>query len=88
MSPSLSGVTARDNVQSAELLRLAFALCRMFLKEGGDFVAKAFPCSEVDEVFKSGVKSFAKLLRTNLKSSRNTSNELYIIGHGFCRGNT
>lgn len=84
MSPALSGVQDRDRVQMAELLECALNLTVKFLKRKGCFVAKTFPGNEVDLVCKNHRKSFEKLDRTRLKSSRNSSNELYLVGKLFC----
>jgi 23S rRNA (uridine2552-2'-O)-methyltransferase len=85
MSPKLSGITARDQAGVAELFELALSLCSLFLKPGGSFVAKEFPSPEVDELFKAYRSRFEKLGRTRLKATRNTSNELYVIGRGYIR---
>ena len=83
MSPTLSGVQDRDRVQLAELLECALNLASTFLKKKGSFVAKTFPGNEVDLICKNHRNSFEKLDRTRLKSSRNSSNELYLIGKLF-----
>lgn len=83
MSPHLTGVTTRDQARGAELLELTFEMNRIFCKKGGKFIAKAFPSQETEEIFKKYRGSFDRLDRTCLKSSRTTSNELYIIGLGY-----
>ena len=88
LSPHLSGIRAADDARVSELLDTAFHLNSVFLKEGGFFIAKAFPSNDVEVVAKKYQKSFEKLGRTILKSSRNTSNEFYFIGKGYRRGET
>ena len=83
MSPALTGVQARDVAAVAELLGTAFTVLPELLKTKGAFVAKAFPSPEIDELFRRFKNCFNKLDRTQLKSTRKTSNELYIIGTGF-----
>ncbi|MFO0204330.1 MAG: SAM-dependent methyltransferase, partial [Alphaproteobacteria bacterium] len=53
------------------------------LKKGGNFVVKVFKGGEVEGFVKSTRPMFNKVLRSELKSTRNTSNEFYVIGLGF-----
>jgi len=87
MSPQLSGVTAHDNARVAELFELALSVASNLLKPGGTFVAKEFPSPEIDEIFQRYKSQYEKLDRTRLKSTRSTSNELYVVGRGFLGGN-
>jgi 23S rRNA (uridine2552-2'-O)-methyltransferase len=83
MSPHLTGVKFRDQVAAAELFELAVRFCDDFLKKGGDFVAKVFPSEETEEVFRNSRKKWNTFSRTNLESTRGSSNELYVVGRGF-----
>ena len=85
MSPQLSGIRFRDAVRSAELVELAFGVCRNFLSPGGSFVAKIFPGPECEELARELRLSFDKFSRRVLESSRKSSNELYLVGQGFKR---
>lgn len=83
MSPQLTGIAAQDNVRISELFELALEVTCDLLKPGGFFVAKEFPSPEIDRVFDRFRGNFEKLERTRLKSTRTTSNELYVLGKGF-----
>ncbi len=83
MSPQLSGITARDNAQVSELFELALEQSSRLLGQGGWFVAKEFPSPEIDQLIERYRERFQRFERTRLKSTRSTSNELYVIGKGF-----
>ncbi|HMO18798.1 MAG TPA: RlmE family RNA methyltransferase [Oligoflexia bacterium] len=87
MSPKLTGIKDRDQVATTELFQLALDYCSDFLKPGGNFVCKVFPGNETEDTFKEARKNFRTISRTNLDSSRASSNEIYVIGKGF-QGNT
>lgn len=79
MSPHLSGIVARDAVQTAELVTLGFEVAHGFLRNNAPFIAKAFPSQEIEELYRTQKKIFRKIDRTQLQSSRSSSNEFYII---------
>jgi 23S rRNA (uridine2552-2'-O)-methyltransferase len=83
MAPQLTGIPARDTARIAELFELALESASALLKRGGIFVAKEFPSQEIDETFRRFRGEYEKLDRTRLKSTRTTSNELYVVGRGF-----
>jgi len=80
ISPHLTGITARDNADFAELLTLVFNVALKMLQPSGWFVSKIFPSHDVDQIIQEHKTHFAKLSRTVLKSSRNTSIEMYLVG--------
>lgn len=82
MSPNLSGIVARDSALTAELVGIAFKLALRALKPKGTFVAKAFPSEDIETVIKKFRSRFAKFQRTQLDSSRSSSNEFYIVASG------
>ncbi|MCC6932794.1 MAG: RlmE family RNA methyltransferase [Deltaproteobacteria bacterium] len=83
MSPDLSGVHFQDAARSAELVEIAFDLARKMLIPGGNVIAKIFPGPEADQLFKEKKASYKSLSRVELKSSRKTSKEFYLVGQGF-----
>lgn len=88
MSPKLTGVRFGDVARCAELVEhvFAFALDKGFLKPKGAVVSKVFPGPEADQIFMRRKKSFEKMTRENLDSSRNTSTEIYLVGKGYRPG--
>jgi len=82
MSPNLSGIRFRDAAASAALVEEALGLASNLLRSNGSFVAKIFPGSESDEVFEISRTLFKTVKRVNLKSTRTTSKEFYIVARG------
>ncbi len=85
MSPQLSGIRFADVARSASLVEQAYLTAVSVLRDGGVFVAKIFPGEEADELFDEIRPQFKKLERIVLKSTRKSSNELYLFGAGFHR---
>ncbi len=83
MSPKLSGVRESDQARSVALNELAAEVAERTLLKGGNFVCKTFKGHETDLLFKKIKPKFNKLLRSELDSSRKTSNEYYIVGLGL-----
>ncbi|MGI6681252.1 MAG: SAM-dependent methyltransferase [Bdellovibrionota bacterium] len=79
MAAKLTGIKATDDVAAAGILELALFVMQKTLKQNGIFVAKVFKCGEIDTVIKEARKLFRTIKRVELKSSRKTSNEFYII---------
>lgn len=86
MSPKLSGVKEVDRLAAVSLLELALWVADAALRPGGIFVAKAFKSNESEEFYRTARPKFDKLVREELKSTRKTSNEFYIVGFSF-KGN-
>ncbi len=85
MSAKLTGIKEADQAAAVGSAELALYVAQNMLKSGGSFVVKVFKGGEVEGFVKSTRPMFNKLVRSELKSSRNTSNEFYIIGLGFKR---
>ena len=83
MSPSLTGIREVDSWAARSLAELAFFTCESALRPEGTLVIKVFKSSEIDQFYRSIQKRFERLIRKELKSTRKTSNEFYIIGKGF-----
>lgn len=85
MSAKLTGIKEADQAAAVGCAELALYVAQQNLKKGGNFVVKVFKGGDVEGFVKSTRPMFNKLVRSELKSSRNTSNEFYIIGLGFKR---
>lgn len=85
MSPKLTGIKEADQAGTVACAELALYVAQQFLCEGGNFAAKVFKGGQVETFVKSARPMFNKLIRTELKSTRKTSNEFYVIGLGFKR---
>jgi 23S rRNA (uridine2552-2'-O)-methyltransferase len=83
MSPKLTGIKEADQAGTVACAELALWVAQQVLKKGGSFVVKVFKGGSVEGFVKSARPMFNKLVRTELKSTRNTSNEFYVIGLGF-----
>lgn len=83
MSPNLSGVAFADAYRSYELALLAFEICKILLREGGNFVLKIFPGNEFSEYMKILRKNFFEATVVVPKSTRKTSSERYVVAKKF-----
>jgi len=85
MSPKLTGVRFGDVARCAELVELvfSFAIDGKILRPKGTLISKIFPGPEADKIFMLRKKQFSKMTRENLESTRNTSNEIYLVGREF-----
>ncbi len=87
MSPKISGIKEADRMAAAGLIELALWIAGRLLKPGGSFVAKAFKSNECEEVYRAARPTFKKLHREELKSTRKTSTEYYLVGLEY-KGNS
>ena len=83
MSPKLTGIKEADQAGTVGCAELALYVAQQHLKKGGNFAVKVFKGGEVEGFVKSARPMFNKLVRSELNSTRNTSNEFYVIGLGF-----
>jgi len=83
MSPKLSGIKEVDRLSAVALAELAMQTAQQLLKMEGSIVIKVFKGNETEEFVKSARGVFRKLIRAELKSSRKTSNEFYLVGLGY-----
>jgi len=83
MSHKLTGIKEADQAAIVGIAELARYVAQHYLKKGGNFVVKVFKGSEVEGFVKSTRPMFNKVLRSELTSTRNTSNEFYVIGLGL-----
>lgn len=83
MSPKLTGIRDADQAGIVHCAEIALNAAKKVLKPGGSFVVKLFKGNEVEQFVKVAKPLFTKVVRTELDSTRNTSNEFYLIGLGF-----
>lgn len=83
MSPNLSGVASADQARSIGLAELALDFCQLYLKNGGDFVVKAFQGSGFDVFRQTMQECFEKVYARKPKASRDRSREMYLVGKNF-----
>lgn len=82
-SPKLSGINEADQASTAQCAHNAFAVAKIMLRNGGNFVCKIFKGQETDQFVKSLKKSFKQVSRIELEASRNSSSETYVVAKGF-----
>lgn len=83
MSPKLTGIREADDMAVVGCAELALSVVERALKQGGAFAIKLFKGNDVEVFYRSLRLMFDKVIRTELKSSRDTSNEFYCVGLGF-----
>lgn len=83
MSAKLTGIKFADQAQSAELATRCLEIAKETLADGGNMVVKIFPGDEERDFFMTCKKYFKQVKRKNLESSRNSSNEIYIVCLGL-----
>jgi 23S rRNA (uridine2552-2'-O)-methyltransferase len=86
MSPKLTGIREADQAGMVGCAELAMFVASRWLKQGGHFVVKVFKGGEVEGFVKSIRPLFNRVVRAELKSTRNTSNEFYVLGISLKRG--
>ena len=83
LAPHLSGVKFQDAFHSYLLAQKAFELCRLVLREGGNFVVKIFPGEELDDFRENLKNSFRKVSSYTSEATRKSSIEIYLVAKGF-----
>jgi 23S rRNA (uridine2552-2'-O)-methyltransferase len=83
LAPKLTGIAARDEARSRELIDAALAFAVAILAPGGAMVAKLFMGAEFKQVIDSFKRHFVNLEVTRTKASRPGSSELYIVAREF-----
>ncbi len=83
LAPKLTGIAARDQARSRELIDAAIKFGCQVLKPGGAMVAKMFMGAEFKEVIAEFKRHFGEVEVTRTKASRPGSSELYVVARGF-----
>ena len=84
MAPNISGIAISDQARSMHLAELALEFAVRHLKLGGNFLVKTFEGAGSAAFRKTMNAAFEKVVVRKPKSSRDRSNEVYLIGMG-CR---
>jgi 23S rRNA (uridine2552-2'-O)-methyltransferase len=79
LAPKLSGIAARDEARSRELIDSALGFAASILKPGGAMVVKLFMGAQFKEIVELFKRHFASVEVTRTKASRPGSSELYIV---------
>jgi 23S rRNA (uridine2552-2'-O)-methyltransferase len=85
LAPKLTGIAARDEARSRELIDSALSFAVTILRPGAAMVTKLFMGAEFKDVVDSFKRHFGKVEVTRTKASRPGSSELYIIAREFRR---
>jgi 23S rRNA (uridine2552-2'-O)-methyltransferase len=83
LAPKLTGIAARDEARSRELIDTALIVAATMLKPGGAMVAKLFMGAQFKDIVDSFKRHFENVEVTRTKASRPGSSELYIVARGF-----
>ena len=83
LAPKLTGIAARDEARSRELIDSALSFAVTILKPGAAMVAKLFMGAEFKDIVDSFKRHFGKVEVTRTKASRPGLSELYIIAREF-----
>ncbi|MCP4763532.1 MAG: RlmE family RNA methyltransferase [archaeon] len=84
MAPKISGVKSLDSTRTIELIERAYDLSDKYLNKNGNFIAKVFQCSELNDLLKNTFeKNFQFVKIHKPKASRKGNRELYIIAKGY-----
>jgi 23S rRNA (uridine2552-2'-O)-methyltransferase len=83
LAPKLTGIAARDEARSRELIDSALNFAARLLKPGGAMVTKLFMGTEFKDVVAAFKIHFATVEVTRTKASRPGSSELYIVARDF-----
>ncbi len=83
MAPNISGIAISDQARSILLAELALEFASLHLKLGGDFLVKTFEGVGSEAYRKAMNAAFDKVVVRKPKSSRDRSNEVYLLGRGI-----
>ncbi len=83
MAAKLTGIREADVMAALSCVEIAFAAAEQLLSVGGTLVMKVFPGNEVEQFLRGMRKSFERVSRVGLDSTRRSSNETYVVAFGF-----
>ncbi|HEY6298868.1 MAG TPA: RlmE family RNA methyltransferase [Candidatus Binatus sp.] len=83
LAPKLTGIAARDEARSRELIDCALTFAATILKPGGAMVAKLFMGVQFKDIVDSFKRHFESVEVTRTKASRPGSSELYVVARKF-----
>lgn len=82
MAPNMSGIGVSDQARSFALAELALEFCDRHLKPEGRFLVKVFQGAGFEAFMREMRSRFQKVAVRKPKSSRDRSNENYLLGSG------
>jgi 23S rRNA (uridine2552-2'-O)-methyltransferase len=80
IAPNISGVGLVDNANMIELLEIELSIVDKTLVKGGNYLAKCFQGESLEFLRKEINKRFNFFKRIKPSASRNSSNEIYLLG--------
>jgi len=83
LAPKLSGIAARDQARSRELVEAALGLAQALLRPGGAMVAKLFMGADFDPIVAEFRRGFSSVQIARTEATRPGSSELYIVARDF-----
>jgi len=83
LAPKLSGIAARDQARSRELVEAALALADPLLRPGGAMVAKLFMGADFEPIVAEFRRQFSSVQIARTEATRPGSSELYIVARDF-----
>jgi len=83
LAPKLTGIAARDEARSRELIDCALTFATTVLKPGAAMVVKLFMGAQFKQIVDSFKVHFASVEVTRTKASRPGSSELYVVARDF-----
>lgn len=83
LAPKLTGIAARDEARSRELIDSALRFAIAALKPGGAMVVKFFMGAQFKDIVDSFRPHFVNVEVTRTRASRPGSSELYVVARRF-----
>jgi 23S rRNA (uridine2552-2'-O)-methyltransferase len=83
LAPKLSGVRARDQARSHELIEAALAVAERLLRPGGAMVAKLFMGADFHSIVAGFKRRFGDVRVARTSAARPGSSELYVVARDF-----
>lgn len=86
-APDVTGILEIDINMQVKLITCSLIMCLKLLKQEGRFVAKVFKTNdhnEEDYYYDKAKSLFKNVSYYKPSSSRSTSNEVFLVGDGFC----
>ena len=80
IAPNISGVTIVDDRNMIDLLEIELSIVDKTLVKGGNYLAKCFQGESLEFLKKEINKRFNFFKRIKPSASRNSSNEIYLLG--------
>ena len=80
IAPNISGVGLVDNANMIDLLEIELSIVDKTLVKGGNYLAKCFQGESLEFLKKEIKKRFNFFKRIKPSASRNSSNEIYLLG--------